>query len=880
MRILVGLIEHIGDIVACEPVARYLKDKHPGSYITWVVSPPYRELIDSNPHIEETLPVDCLTEWMRLSSHCNHDLVIDLHVNYRICQHCRIPLVKRTGNPLVNAFEWFDHGALLEAFSLGAGLPRLSVHPEVYLSTEHADAVDALKLPETFCVIHRVSNHLDKDWPAHQWSALAKIVREDLALPIVEVGAGAQAEPSPLGGDAVDLVNRLTLLQSAEVIRRARMFIGVDSGPAHFANAVRTPGVVLLGRLNNFRQYTPFTGFYASDGPDVKLVRNLTGPARLLPLHEVAEAVRYVAGVSPTRDSRHGSVGPRVAPGTRAPWRDRILASGLFDPDWYLLHNPDVKESGLEPIDHYLLVGSFERREPSPAFNAAAYRQQNADVVAEGMDPLLHYVLHGAREGRHREHLQHRQSMRVSGDGSALVKPLSLELGLARHPAEEKPNATEMPRTFAFYLPQFHPIPENDWAHGGGFSEWHNVIAAKPQFRGHCQPRVPGELGFYDLRSIDVMRAQLALAQEHGIDGFCFYYYYFQGKKLLFKPLENYLHSDLKAPFLVLWANENWSKRWDGGDREIIVAQHHSRDDDLAFIRETAALFRDPRYVKIAGKPILLIYKVHLFPDIKATVALWREEIVRLGFPDLYLVMVDDWGSNLNQPRDLGFDATYEIPSNVVPEQVLVGDRESLEVSKEFEGRIVDYRKFASFHAGRPWPQYKRFRTVMLPWDNTARYASRAMVHINGENEAYQLWLLQALLDTYERYPPEERIVFLHSWNEWCEGTYLEPDRRLGRFFLEQTNEAVTSAREVIETAGADEMGVVRDLMRMQRMKDEGAFRVLQATRAQHAAMQAEIDHLRGRLHGIWGSTSWKLTKPVRLAAEAWKAARGLVPPR
>ena len=155
------------------------------------------------------------------------------------------------------------------------------------------------------------------------------------------------------------------------------------------------------------------------------------------------------------------------------------------------------------------------------------------------------------------------------------------------------------------------------------------------------------------------MREQITLATDHGVDGFCFYYYYFQGKKLLYKPIENYINSDIKAPFFFLWANENWSKRWDGGDREVIVAQKHSREDDLAFIRELAPLFADERYVKINRKPLLLVYKSQLFPDVRKTTEIWRDEIQRLGFPGLYLVMVDDWTQDVYHPREFGFDAAY-----------------------------------------------------------------------------------------------------------------------------------------------------------------------------------------------------------------------------
>ena len=301
MRILVGLIEHMGDIIACEPVSRYLKAAHPAAHLTWAVSAAYRELADTNPYIDQTLVLECLTDWIKLTKHSSWDNIVDLHINYRICQHCGIPLIKEKGNPFVNVYEWFDHGTLQEAFTLGAGLPALSAQPNLYLKPEHAKAVDALALPDNFCVVHHESNDRAKDWRREAWRKLSEWIRDDLELQIVEVGADKVCSPSPLAEGSISLVNRLPLLQTAEVIRRARFFIGVDSGPAHLANALRVPGIVLLGRLGFFRQYMPFNGFFASRSPLVKMVRNPAGPACTLSVDEVIEAVRYVAAASATQ---------------------------------------------------------------------------------------------------------------------------------------------------------------------------------------------------------------------------------------------------------------------------------------------------------------------------------------------------------------------------------------------------------------------------------------------------------------------------------------------------------------------------------------------------------------------------------------------------
>ncbi|WP_118186166.1 glycoside hydrolase family 99-like domain-containing protein [Paraburkholderia phosphatilytica] len=870
MKVVIGLVEHIGDIVACEPVARYVKMRYAGCSVAWVVNKAYRELVDSNPHVDETVAVDCLTDWIKISRHGGYDKVIDLHVNYRVCSHCRVPLIKDQGNPFINAYEWLDYGALLEAFSMGAGLPKLSSPPRLYLGAAQKRAVDALGLPAQYCVIHRESNNLDKDWTRENWQTLARWIANEVKLPIVEIGVRKGDAPSPLAGLATDLTNRTSILETAEVIRRARFFIGVDSGPSHLANAVGTPGIVLLGRMGAFRQYTPYTGLYGSVAPEVKLVRNLLGPARELAVQEVIDATRYVASIlndraaeaagggqpaMPAQAVRHAARSTYVDPDDR----ELLRGSSLFDPAWYALHHEDVEASGVDPAEHFLTIGGALGYRPGPHFDTQGYLKRYLDVTESGVNPLLHFIRHGEREGR----IGRLPAQPVGGHHDPMIQSEGRSL-YAEQPrlsdALDQPEITlaspraavadsEVPRTFAFYLPQFHPIPENNWAHGPGFTEWNNVIKAKPLFTGHYQPKIPGELGYYDLRSFDVMRQQVELATEYGISGLCFYYYYFHGKKLLYKPIENYIGSDLKMPFFFLWANENWSKRWDGGDNEVIIAQQHSKEDDLAFIRELMPVFEDDRYTKVNGKPILCIYKAHLFPDILSTTEIWRDEMARRGFPGIYLVMVDDWTPDPVQPRQLGFDASYEIPSNMVPPHVLSRETASLDLPEDFTGRIVDYDRFARFHMSRPAPEYRRLRTVMLPWDNTPRYGSRALVHINTDGDSYRLWLSQAMLETYAHYPAEERIVFLHSWNEWCEGTYLEPDGRRGRRYLEETRDAIADVKNVLALRGNEEQARALALIeRVQRVKDEGAYRILQAARMQSGMLWRDRETARAEL--------------------------------
>lgn len=875
MRVIIGLMEHIGDIVACEPVSRYVRQKYPNAHIAWAVSGRYRELIDSNPHVNETVVLACLTDWVRLTKHESWDEVIDLHVNHRVCECCRVPLVKTTGNPFVNAWEWLDHGGLLEAFSQGAGLPKLSAQPQLYVSDDARAAVDGLGLPQSFCVVHRDSNDPNKDWSAENWAKLVAWITDELKLAVVEVGATKGPASSPLDGRVVNLINRLPILQTAEVIRRARFFVGVDSGPAHLANAMRIPGVILIGRIGMFRKYTPFTGFYASGDAAVKLVRNLVGKVCDIAEADVREAVGYIEAATRQRQdaAAHKASPAPVSHPVSAADRDIVRQSGLFDPIWYHLHYPEAAASGLDALEHFLQIGGQSGLAPGPEFSSAKYIQRYADHLTSGINPLVHYLRHGMAAGL--------TSTAAFGERPSRLASAPPELACDA-PAPQQIAKGDLARAFAFYLPQFHPIEENDFGHKPGFTEWNNVVNAKPLFPGHYQPRIPGELGFYDLRATEIMREQLRLALEAGLEGFCFYYYYFSGKKLLYKPIENYIKSDLKAPFFFLWANENWSRRWDGGDNEVIISQQHSPEDDLIFIRDLVPTFRDERYVKIDGKPILMIYKTHLFPDIRDTVERWRQEITAHGFPDLYLVLVDDWTQDPPHPRSLGFDASYEIPSNLVPKEVMFDAADELGLADTFTGRIVDYRKFAQYHVSRPAPVYKRFRTVMLPWDNTPRYAGRAMVHVNTAGEDYRMWLSHALLDTAARFSPDERIVFVHSWNEWCEGTYLEPDGKYGRRYLDETRGAFDDVRAVTASGRMEDARGQLLARKMARETERQHFLAMQAVQTQLAQIRRTIDQLGGpgaesadlapivarrveeAMQVVYRSTSWRLTAPLR----------------
>jgi glycosyltransferase involved in cell wall biosynthesis len=341
-------------------------------------------------------------------------------------------------------------------------------------------------------------------------------------------------------------------------------------------------------------------------------------------------------------------------------------------------------------------------------------------------------------------------------------------------------------RLIAFYLPQFHPIPENDAWWGSGFTEWSNVSRAAPRFAGHIQPRLPADLGFYDLRNPEVLRRQAALARRYGIHGFCFHYYWFHGRRLLERPLELLLeHPDIDLPFCINWANENWTRRWDGLDQEILVPQSHDAEDDIAFVRSLVPAMRDPRYIRIDGRPLLMIYRPGLLPDPPATVRRWRAELARAGVGNPYVLMAQGFGDF--DPRPHGVDASVEFP----PHKVAVGlpniTGQLAMLDPQFQGHVVDYDDVQSRTFALPKPPYRQFHGVCPSWDNEARKPGRGFVMAGSNPVKYARWLETACRGALETERPDERLVFINAWNEWAEGAYLEPDRHYGHAFLAAT---------------------------------------------------------------------------------------------
>ena len=336
------------------------------------------------------------------------------------------------------------------------------------------------------------------------------------------------------------------------------------------------------------------------------------------------------------------------------------------------------------------------------------------------------------------------------------------------------------PKALAFYLPQFHPIPENDAWWGKGFTEWNNVTRARPVFPGHYQPHVPGELGYYDLRVPEVRQAQADLAREHGIHGFVYYHYWFNGKQLLERPFDEVLASgEPDFPFALCWANEEWTRNWDARTGALLMPQEFSEQDDLAHIRWLLDAFGDRRYLAIGDRPLMLVYRPELLPEPKRTFDIWRTEAQRAGLPDLYLCYVESHGPPQGGPSAFGMDASVRFMPNQ-DQQVFVP------VEGTRGNRLIDYPSAAESHLRRDPPDWKVFPSVMVSWDNTARRPYGATIFDGATPEAYEQWLRKTV-ELVADVPEEENYLFILAWNEWAEGNHLEPDRRYGRAWLEAT---------------------------------------------------------------------------------------------
>jgi len=357
-------------------------------------------------------------------------------------------------------------------------------------------------------------------------------------------------------------------------------------------------------------------------------------------------------------------------------------------------------------------------------------------------------------------------------------------------PRQARPQQS-CPKAIAFYLPQFHPFAENDAWWGRGFTEWTNVTKAVPMFVGHYQPQLPIDLGFYDLRLPEVMQRQVELAKLYGVHGFCFHYYWFSGKRLMERPLLNYLtDTNLDLPFCLCWANEPWSRRWDGSEDDLLIGQDLKPDDDRRFMEDLLPFLKDARHLTIEDKPILIIYRPHYWEKdrVKTLTTNFRAVAVEHNFKGMYLICALSHDFR-DDPRDWGFDAGMEFPPHAYGD---VPQEKNLRfISGNFCGTVHDMRALVNSERYMTPKAFKTFKTVFPAWDNTARKLNNSFIFHHSDPLIYKKWLKNILQYTYRHNSPQEQFVFINAWNEWAEGAHLEPDRKYGYAYLQATAEAL-----------------------------------------------------------------------------------------
>ena len=346
-------------------------------------------------------------------------------------------------------------------------------------------------------------------------------------------------------------------------------------------------------------------------------------------------------------------------------------------------------------------------------------------------------------------------------------------------------------KVLAFYLPQFHTFPENDLWWGKGFTEWTNTRKSLPRFEKHYQPREPhDDIGYYDLACIDTLEKQVKLAQEHHIYGFCFYYYWFSGHRLMEKPIDFFLENkDIQLPFCLCWANENWTRAWDGLNTEVLIKQDYSINDRKKFILDIKKYLLDERYIRIQGKPVIIVYNPGQIPEVRDVFKSWQEAAKECGIGEVVIWIVRSFNNTIHSLNLEGVvNREIEFPPHL---QSFVISLVEKETDNDGGGHVFDYAEFVSKVLDGRSTDSNIYRTVMLGWDNSARRKNGYTVFDNFDLKIYYDWLRENLKEAENKFEPEEMFTFINAWNEWAEGTYLEPDKKYGYANINTTARAI-----------------------------------------------------------------------------------------
>jgi len=457
-----------------------------------------------------------------------------------------------------------------------------------------------------------------------------------------------------------------------------------------------------------------------------------------------------------------------------------------FDIAYYAKHCPDVIAAKIDPFEHFVAYGYREGRNPSADFDVKWYAERYLGGVIEP-NPFYHWLANKGTPGIHG---------RFPDDEPTVAREVRKFARAAAEFEELRPvpsSAVRKAKVLAYYLPQFHAFPENDRWWGKGFTEWTNLPRGLPRFKGHYQPRIPRDLGFYRLDDDGVaatLRRQIDMASASGVHGFVFYHYWFNRRRLMAGPLEH-LMSDpsLDFPFCLMWANENWTRRWDGADSEVLISQDYKVEDDPEMLADFARHFKDPRYIRIDGRPLFMIYRPGIIPQAAATIARWRAYWRETFNEDPILVMAQAFGDT--DPTPFGLDGAIEFPPHKLTQTLPPINSELKLLDPEFSGKAYRYETVVNESVNEPVPAFPQIKTVVPSWDNDARRQGSGLVLTGSTPAQYEHWLT-TLIDRAQKNPFfGEPFVCVNAWNEWCEGAYLEPDVHFGAAYLNATGRAV-----------------------------------------------------------------------------------------
>jgi glycosyltransferase involved in cell wall biosynthesis/GT2 family glycosyltransferase len=347
----------------------------------------------------------------------------------------------------------------------------------------------------------------------------------------------------------------------------------------------------------------------------------------------------------------------------------------------------------------------------------------------------------------------------------------------------------------AYYLPQFHPIKENDRFWGKGFTEWRQLSRGLPRYRGHYQPRIPRDLGFYTLTDVAPITRQAALAKAAGVNVFGFYYYWFNRARVLDEPMEVFLRSGVEMKFMLIWANENWTRTWDGSESDVLLKQEYSEGDERALIADWVRHFQDRRYYTISDRPLFVIYNPKLIPDAQKTIARWRQILETEHDMNPLIFMAQTFG--MRDPTVFGLDGAIEFPPHKLSD-TLPGRPMPDTYSPEFAGQVIDYDEFVRVSLAEEAPNYALIKTAVPSWDNEARRPNRGFSLELSTPKKFENWLSglinRALTGQKTGGSRGRAVIAVNAWNEWAEGAYLEPDVHFGAAYLNATARAIRSS--------------------------------------------------------------------------------------